>query len=90
MPGPDVELAALDQQEGQDRIVTDPPHLRPKASASQRAVQIGDRLAFDQNSAADPVIACGERLDLDPRTESLKRSRDAAPSLKHVRHDAGN
>jgi hypothetical protein len=63
MARPGVEVVALDEQDRGDRLVADPSHLSPEAPAAKRAVEIGNRLALDEDSAADSIVAGHERLD---------------------------
>ena len=89
MAGAGIEIVALNEKEWRYRLVANLPHLRPEPSTAEGAVEIGDRLALNENPSVDPVIACREWLDRDTRAEFVKHGRDAAPSLEHVDHHIG-
>jgi len=90
MQRPGVEVVAFDEDDWSNRLVADLPHLSPEAPAAKRAMKVGDGLSLDHDSAADPIVAGGERFDRDACTEPLKSRRYAAPSLEYVRHDHGD
>src|SRR5437879_3707948 len=90
MPRSCVELVALDEQEGRNSLVTDLPYLLPKTSASQRAMEIGNRLALHQDASADAVITRSERFDRDARPKPLKNRGNATPTLEHINRNKRN
>jgi hypothetical protein len=57
VPRSRVDIRTLDEEEGKHRSISDPSDLRPKPAPSQRAVEVGDGLALDEDAAADAVVA---------------------------------
>ncbi len=84
VPRAGVEVRAFDEEEREHRRIPDPTNLGPESPAGERAVQIGDRLPFDQHAAGDPVVAGRERLDHHLDAEPLKARGDPAPVFEDV------
>jgi hypothetical protein len=87
VPWTGVDVRALDEEKRKHRRVSDSTDLRPEPTAAERAVEIRHGLSLDQHTPRDAVVACGQRLDHDPGSKSLKARGDAASILEDVRND---